>query len=252
MQRLRNLPVNMIQTFKHSVVLTLCVGLLLTGCASGPPKPAGFVDASKLENVHEEIPFHRGWASVGFGAHARFKNIYIAPVNIDYLFENSSWKNLERGDKVKKDVVDLAEYARATFIKAYREDSNHRFNVVETPGPETVTLELAITELVPNKILAKVLSNAPYAGTVVRLITMSTRSAVSFEAKMTDSETGEVLIIISDREAEKSSIINVKDYTWYSHARGILSEWADQFVQMCNKGPDDMIKDSRKFTLKPW
>jgi hypothetical protein len=60
------------------------------------------------------------------------------------------------------------------------------------------------------------------------------------------------LIIISDREAEKSSIINVKDYTWYSHARGILSEWADQFVQMCNKGPDDMIKDSRKFTLKPW
>lgn len=74
------------------------------GCAANPAKPAGFVDAGKLRPVHQEIPFQRGWAKVSFEEHQRYQNIYIAPVNIDYLFENSRWKNLERGNKVKEDA----------------------------------------------------------------------------------------------------------------------------------------------------
>jgi len=233
-------------------VLLLGAVLMHAGCAAGLPKPAGFVDAARLEDVREEIPFHRGWARVSFEEHARFKNIYIAPVNIDYLFENSTWKNLERGNKVKEDARGIAHYARETFIQAYREDPNHRFKVVEEPGPETVTLELAITELVPNKVVLKVASLVPYVGTAFRLLLMANRSTVAFEARLSDAETGKELIIVTDRETEKAHIVNVKDYTWYAHAKSIIREWADQFVLMCNKGPDEMIEDSHKFELKPW
>jgi hypothetical protein len=57
---------------------------------------------------------------------------------------------------------------------------------------------------------------------------------------------------VADRESEKFSIVNVKDLTWYGHAKSILREWADQFVQMANKPPGKKLKDSPPFDLKPW
>jgi hypothetical protein len=54
------------------------------------------------------------------------------------------------------------------------------------------------------------------------------------------------------RPSEKFSLVNVKDLTWYGHAKAILREWADQFVKIANKQPGEIVKDSAPFDLKPW
>lgn len=146
----------------------------------------------------------------------------------------------------------LALFAREDLIAAFEKDAHHRFKVVDRPGRNTVVFEFAIVELVPNKVSLKLASLAPYGGSVARLLAMKNRSTVAFEARFRDAETWDVIMLLADREAEKSHLVNRKDYTWYAHAKSIIREWSQQMVVMCNKGPHDMIKDSRKFELKPW
>ena len=54
----------------------------------------------------------------------------------------------------------------------------------------------------------------------------------------------------ADRESEKFSIVNIKDLTWYAHAKSILREWADQFVRIANKQPGEIVKDSAPFDVR--
>ena len=94
---------------------------------------------------------------------------------------------------------------------------------------------------------------ASAAGTVAANVqTATTHSTVAFEGRMRDGATNEVVAMFADRESEKFSIVNVKDLTWYGHAKSILREWADQFVKIANKQPGEIVKDSAPFDLKPW
>ena len=74
----------------------------------------------------------------------------------------------------------------------------------------------------------------------------------AFEARMRDGATKEIVAMFADRESQKYSPVNIKDLTWYGHARSIIREWADQFVRMANKQPGEIIKDSPPFDLRPW
>ena len=118
--------------------------------------------------------------------------------------------------------------------------------------------EFALTEVVPNRIVLNALGYAagPVAGpagsAAANLETATTKSTVAFEGRMKDGETKEVVALFADRESQKYSPVNVKDLTWYGHARSIIREWADQFVRMASKAPTEIIKDSPPFDLRPW
>ncbi|MFP5212634.1 MAG: DUF3313 family protein, partial [Acidobacteriota bacterium] len=78
------------------------------------------------------------------------------------------------------------------------------------------------------------------------------KATVAFEAKIRDGLTNEVLAMAADREQGKSAPINLKALTWYKEAEGIIDEWAGQFVQIANRRPGEVVKDSSPFTLKAW
>ena len=40
--------------------------------------------------------------------------------------------------------------------------------------------------------------------------------------------------------------------SWYGPARGILTAWADQFVDVANRAPGEIVEDPVPFTLRPW
>jgi hypothetical protein len=168
------------------------------------------------------------------------------------------WEKLERGEKVKEDAKELAGYARGVFEEAFRKDPHHRLTVVEKPGPDTIVAEFALVEVIPNKVVLDALGYAagPVAGAAgtaaANVQTAATHSSVAFEARFKDGGTDEIVAKVADRESEKFSIVNVKDLTWYGHAKSIIREWADQFVQMANQKRGQIIKDSEPFDLKPW
>ena len=221
-----------------------------------PASPSGFIPEKDLAKP-SDLPFQKAWRKADLDFR-KYTEIYFAPWNVDFLREMTWWDKLERGEKVKEDAKELAGYARATFEAAFRDDKTHRMQVVDQPGPNTLIGEFALTEVIPNKVVLDALGYAagPIVGPVGSVAssaqTATTHSTVAFEARFRDGATNEVVALFADRESEKFSIVNVKDLTWYGHAKSIIREWANQFVQLANQRKGQVIKDSEPFDLKPW
>lgn len=240
------------------LVLVLVAAFASAGCLrkAKPGNPAGFIPPENLEKPGD-LPFQKAWR--GLGNWDQYTEIYIAPLNTEYLREMTWWEKLERGEKVKEDAKELALYAQTAFREAFRKDPKHRFQVVDLPtGPKTLIAEIAIVEVVPNKVVLDALGYAagPVAGpagsAAANVQTVTTQSTVAFEARMRDGGSKEVVAMFADREQEKYFPVNLKDLTWYGHAKAIIDEWAKQFVQVANQQPGEIIKDSPLFDLKPW
>lgn len=234
------------------IVLGIC--LCIVGCKAPPKKNTDFVTPSVMKKI-EKYPFHSAWVKPGFDKNL-YNKLYIAPVNTSHILidEKDWWKNsFKTYAELKKDVENMGLFMRKTFIKAFKEDPHKRFKVVNVADEKTLILELALTELTPNKPYLKIARFAPFgAGAAVTLLNQTNLSTVAFESRIRDGKTGEIVAMFADREQEKKYILTTKNLTWYSHANGIVEDWAHQFVEIGNKKEDEIIKDSATFDLKPW
>ncbi|MEW6534432.1 MAG: DUF3313 domain-containing protein [Candidatus Auribacterota bacterium] len=240
---------------KSFILLILCgvaATIALNGCKAGVGKNAGFVDPSVMEK-RADLPFHKAWIKEGLDK-STYDSVYIAPVSTQYLIvENNWWREMFRYHQIQQDAEKVAVFTREAFIKAFKEDPNHRFEVVDEPRENTFIVELAIIELTPNNPFLKAGSYAPFGiGAGVSLINSTNLSTVAFEARIRDGSTGETVAMFADREQEKKYIVTDKHLTWYGHAEDIIDDWALQFVALGNRVPGDIISDTKTFELKPW
>ena len=235
------------------VALALCV--CVVGCKAPPSKRSTeFIQPSNMAK-HEDLPFHSSWIQEELDL-SQFDKIYIAPVNTSYILldESNWWQNSFKSySQLKKDVEDVADFTQKTFIKAFKNDPHKRFKVVTKPDETTLVLELAIIELTPNKPYLKLARFAPFgAGAAVTLLNQSNLSTVAFESRMRNGQSGEIVAMFADREQEKKYLLSTKNLTWYSHAKEIIQDWANQFVALTNRKQGEIVKDSATFGLKPW
>jgi hypothetical protein len=229
---------------------------MMTGCAAlkaAPSTGAGFVPMGQMAK-QEDLPFQKVWFKQGVDL-KRYKSIYIPAVHTEFLLQSNWWQQNFRQGQMQEDLATMAQYMRDEFKTAFANDPQRRFQVVEAPQKDSLTLELALTELVPSNVALSVLEYAPYGGgTAVRVMERATgaESTVAFEAKMKDSATGDILAMFADRQVKPIRIIDFKAFTWYAHGKDIIREWAEQFVKLANKQPGEVIEGSSSFTLKPW
>src|SRR5262249_19026080 len=143
--------------------LFMLLSLALVGCRAGEAKSTGFTDSSMMQR-DPDLPFHKAWAKAGIDFKEKYKKIYIAPVNTDYMLKQTDWQKGERQGDIEKDVQKLGEYTKEKFEKAYREDPKKRFEVLSEPtnDPDTLQLEFALTEVVPSKVFLNALGYAPF------------------------------------------------------------------------------------------
>ncbi len=235
----------------------LMASFVLTGCASmkaEPSKGAGFVPVQEMSH-REDLPFQKVWAKADVDW-TKYQTIYIAEVNTQYLMEADWWQDNFRHDQMRDDARKVAQYMQNKFREAFLTDPQNRFQVVDTPLPGSLTLEMALTELVPsNPVLEAASLAAPYgSGFAVQAVAKESgaKATVAFEAKISGTESGEVLAMAADREQGKTAPVNLRALTWYSEAEAIIDDWAQQFVLIANKRPGEIIKDSSPFTLMPW
>jgi len=258
--------------FKHTSHLVLVIGvIILSGCATSeelikkvakkaePAERTQFL-GDKPMRMREDIPFHSAWVKTGFNKY-EYNKVYIAPVDLSHLKEMSWWDELE-GELTDKDMQEkvekIAEYTRNVFKQAFLDNPQQSFELVDKPDEKTLIVEIALIEAIPNKAGFEAITKglgmlhpaASLAGTLAR--SKGSKSSTAFEARIRDGATAEVVAQFADREQEKVGYINVKDFQWYSHIESIIEEWADQFVQIANRAPDDIIADSPTFYLKPW
>jgi len=205
-----------------------------------------------------DLPFNRVWKASKV-KNSDYSEIYIAPVNTEYL-RQTSWWNKSNVAEIQDDIDDLAFKMRSKIRKAFWESLTSTFRVVNNPGPKTLVLELAITELVPNKAGLKILLSAagPAAGALMVgaasgvAKSIGLKSSIAMEVRIRDGGDGAIVAMFADREQEKGSIVNVRNYTWYGQIELIMDEWADQLVKVLNRDPGDIVDDTPTFSFKPW
>jgi len=241
-----------------ALVLLASLGLMITcasGCKAEAAPDAGYTDKTAMAK-DPLIPFHKVWRKPGVDW-SGYKKIYIAPVNTQYMLSITGWDAGVRKDEIEKDVAELATYTRDRLRKDFKEDPAHRYIVLDTPSKDRDVLEFefAIVEVVPSKVVLNALGWVPFGVgmtlNAVRFIAKD-QSCVSFEARGRDGATREIVFTAADRESQQSTIIDTRDLTWYSHARGIIDDWSKQFVAIANRKQGEKVEDTSAFRLKPW
>lgn len=240
------------------LLFTLIAAVAFVGACKAKPaaEPSGFLAENQQLEKQEIYPFHKAWFSPGWNDPSK-RTIVVAPVNTQYVKEAGWWSKTNlKGSKMEEDLANLATYTRDEFQKAFREDKNKRFTVVETPRDDSLVMELALVDVVPNKAslgalgLAATVVAAPAGAAIAAK--ESAKGSVAIEGRIRDAATGEVVAQWADREAGKFGPINLRRATWYGEAHKIVQEWASQWVKIANADAGEKVKDTRTFTLMPW
>jgi len=242
---------------KAGLALTIAFGTVtvLAGCKASEAKSTGFTN-SKDMHPDPMLPFQEVWRKPGVDFQS-YNKIYIADVNTEYMLRQTDWQNGERQAQIESDAKKLGVFTKQSIEDAFRNDPKHHFQVVSAPTtqPATLQLEMALTEVVPSKVLLNALGYAPFGIgmglTAVRMVAHD-QSSVAYEARLRDVSTGEIVAMAADREVEQFAPISVRGLTWYSHAETIIDQWSEQFVRVLNRAPDEAVKASDTITLKPW
>lgn len=219
-----------------------------------PAAGSGFVPMQQLAK-NPRLPFDKVWVEPGVDWQ-RYRTLYVAPVNTNYLVRGNWWQEGLRADQIQQDVQNMAVFMRTQFIKAFQNDPHHRVRVVMSPEAGSLTLEMAITELVPSKVLLNVIKVAgPYgsglaAGALER--SAEAQSTVAFESRVKDTDTGQTVAMFADRQYVTLRPIDLKGFTWYGNVEDIVEQWANQFVEVANYRPGEFIKPASTFSLMPW
>lgn len=227
------------------LIISTCF-LFAGGCKSPPGKTTPFIsDTAGMTPVKEIEAYHKAWAKNDVDW-SRFKKICIAPVNTKYLRERTSWQKCSFAEYDPKGVEDLAVFTRQAFIAAHRANKNkNRLEVVAKPDASTLILEMAITELVPTKAWLNSISTAAIGWA-------PDKGLIALEARLRDGANGNIIAVFADREQGKESLFNAKSFTWYSHVKSIIEEWAGQSVEITNAEEGTIISDSPAFEIKAW
>ena len=250
----------------HALVATLALGI--SGCSSitstandakavavEPAPDAGFIENPGLQSKRADLPFQKVWIKQGFDK-KNYSKLVVAPVNTQYLLE-MDWMHKLSGanliSDIKKDIADLAAYFHNQVVNEFKSDPKHRFVVIEPPvghKQKTLRLELALIEIDPSEPVLHALGWLTLGGGTAAGVINQRRAA--FEARLRDLQTNEVVATFADRDMQDAGPLDLTRLTWYGPAKGIMDQWAKQFVQIANRKPGESVTDSTPFTLRPF
>lgn len=246
-----------------AIILLSSCGSLQRLAKAGAAKPSNFLDhAAELKRTNaERDPFLEVWRnpSPEVWGKAEEKNLlYIAPVSLEYLRPMTKpLSKIEIREKSReKEAKVLAKYMRAQFKKAFQESAKPRYEIVDKPQKDAMTLELAIVEFNPNSIVAGITRRAINLIAVPgaeSLVGRPLKGNIAIEGRVRDPEQKQSLYEFTDAEQNRSALIlSIHDYNAYSASRKIIREWASQFEEVTRTPAGGQVKDSPAFTLLLW
>lgn len=248
-------------------LLVLCVcALSMVSCRSAnqllkarPAALSPFVEhPHEMKANRERVPFHRSWASPDAKVRGKAvpkRQIFIAPVTLKYLRPVA--KALVREEinvgSIQRNERGMAVLLRNEFAYAFAHSPGPRYVLSQYPGPDTVTLELALVELNPTSPKGNLVKTGMkfVIGPLAGLGGYFTKGNVAIEGKVRNTQTGELLFEFADNEADKMTFYTMRDYRAYGHAEQSFKEWAHQFELFTRTTSGVRIEDTFCFTLDP-
>ncbi|OYW77553.1 MAG: hypothetical protein B7Z37_03765 [Verrucomicrobia bacterium 12-59-8] len=250
--------------FSHSILALLLA--VLPACSSTnrmlKAKPVGlspfFEQPWLAQDAGKQLGFQKVWTTPDPGVLAagmRKRKLYIAPVTLAYLRPvNRAFSSSEVAwGGVQRQQAEVATRLREEFVAAFRRSPSPLYKLVNRPGKDTLTLQLAVIELNPTSPKGNVMVTVlKFVVTpVVGLAAYFTKGNMAIEGKVADSLSRRAFFQFADNESDKLTFINMRDYQPYGHAVNTMQHWARQFEQMTRTPRGWKVKDSNSITLRP-
>ncbi|HNX69260.1 MAG TPA: DUF3313 domain-containing protein [Candidatus Omnitrophota bacterium] len=235
----------------NMVCLLLAVTTVPFFAVAGEPKSSGFMDQKNM-TLRGDLPFEMSWIKPGVNW-KKYQKVVIAPVDTRHLMTSNFWQEFGRTGEIEKDIAKLAKYTRASFERAFFEDPQKHFRVTfsSQPDPGVLRVEMALTELTPNKVLLKAAGFVPLYGLAATALNQTNPSRVAIEIRLKDGRTGEIVAKFADKKNEPFTLVNVDQLTWYGFAEKRVDEWSGKLVETLNRRPGQVVEKSSNFDLSP-
>lgn len=212
---------------------------------------------AEMRPLRDRLPMHYVWRNLDMETQKRVmekRRIYIAPVSLAYLQPvTKDWARLEMEvGMTERDEEVMARELRRRFAVAFLGSPRYRF--AKEPGPDTVTLELAITQLSPTSIGGNVVKTASkfFIGPLSAVFGIFANGNIAIEGKVSLSDTKVPVLQFADNEKDKVTLYTARDFQPYGHALIAMDEWARQFEEFTRTFSNHMVEESSFITLKPW
>lgn len=188
----------------------------------------------------------------GKTASQQFSKVYFAPVAIGNLSRQGWWtsQSAVTQRQLESDARKLAAHFRRSLVKAARNDAGRRLTVVNQPGPDTMIIEAAITELIPAKAYWN--AAATTAGFVIPgagLLSAAGSGSITIEGRVRDGNNGKLVANFRDRMKDKMAVVNIDSYTWFGGSEANLDETAVNIARVINAKPGVIVSQPSAITL---
>lgn len=250
--------------FRH-FIFALFLLALLSSCSSvqrllkAKPVPLSpfFEQPHLAQDGQGHLPFQKVWTTPD--AHVMTtclakRQLYIAPVTLAYLRPvNRTLATQEIAWGVQRQEMAVAQRLLEEFIAAFRRSPRPLYQLVNRPGKDSLTLQLAIIELNPTSPKGNaVMTVLKFAVTpVAALGRFFTKGNMAIEGRVVDSASGRAFFQFADNEQDKLTFINARDYHAYGHAVNTMRDWAVQFETMTRTPRGIKVEDSHSIMLRP-
>jgi len=189
-------------------VFLVCLAVLvgLTACGGQSKSSNGFLsDYSKLEK-NPRYAGSRIYANPATPL-KNYSRFIVNPVQVRL----SSMGTQRHSDPGK--LQEISQYAHQQFVSALQSGG---YEVVTSPGPGTLILRSALTEVAPSELKSKsYLMNISLGG-------------ASIEAEFVDALSGEVVVAVMESQRGKKISTGSNDY---ENAKNVIDRWAARLVQ---------------------
>ena len=252
--------ISSVQLDLRFLLLTAC-GVFLSsaiiGCGAykriAPVSPT-FLEGVDTTSTVENLPFDHAWVQANFDSR-KYTRLFIKPIRTDLVSDQSRTHSLSTFLATKEGyeeaVGQIAEYFRAELIDAIGEYPGNRIAIVDKPGPEVITAEIALTEVEFSHPVARAASlAAPIPGTGAA-ISAITDTHAAFALRITDPS-GRLVATVADRKYPPTRIIDLNKLTISSSAREVCALWADTMAEAFNKGRFAPTSTKGRFSLWFW
>jgi hypothetical protein len=198
--------------------------MMAIGCATSKKMPqSGFLtDYSVLK----EDPEHNvQWAYWDKGMDFVAYDKIIVEHTTFFFKEDAEYKGIHADE-----LTELSQYVHDAFVASL----SGTYSFTDKPGPGTMIVRIAITDLVPGKPVSGVMTTIVPFGLAASYVKKATTGAhigmgqISGEAELLDSQTGKTLAAAIDTKIGQKHKL-AKTFTKWGQVKAICDGWAEKF-----------------------
>jgi hypothetical protein len=184
----------------------------------------------------------------------KYSSVYVAPVDTSRLAKQDWWQSQNsrmKSDVLAKDARKLGSQLQSSLKREILAYPGNTLKIASHPGPKTLTIETAITELVPSKAYWN--AGATAAGFVIPgagLLSAAGSGSIAIAGHAKDSSG--TVASFSDRRSDPLSPINMRSYQWYGGGEENIEIWAKKGSEFLHARPGSTVKRASAVTLNPF